>query len=575
MTERLARRRPQPRPSPATDAGPARRAASTTSSRPASGGSSRDNPIVGDVPRHPHRGPPARRRRRATPVLAELAAEQGPPRGDRGARPGRRCRRRARFERDLEIHNVRRAIFDTEVLRIWERRSTALDTSATRLFLLFARDFAPLAGAPRRRSPAGSRPSRRTSTQARTRADRARRSGSWQELEIETAARPARRSSTRSSTAGRRPARGRAAAPATRGRRRPEAAIEDYADWLEAIARRRRPTTGRSAASATTQLVALRAFDGLDADAILAIGEEQLASNKAARIAAAPRDRPDRRRGRGRRAHQGGPPGDVRGGARRLPRRDGPGAPAPHRPRHRRRSRPTSGSRSSRRPSTCATSSRSRPTSRRRSSTRTRRASTSSRRRSTTTRTRCASTTSARSATPASTRPTRATTSSWRSPRATRSLTRLLADAPEFVEGWGMYCEQMMREQGFDDGPELPPGACTPTRSGGPAGSSSTSGCTAASSASTRRPTSSSSTRASSDPNARAEVHRYTYTPTYQLSYLLGKVLLLGLRADEQRRLGDGVLAARLPRHAARQRLAADQLPPAGAPGAAARPTGP
>ena len=40
-------------------------------------------------------------------------------------------------------------------------------------------------------------------------------------------------------------------------------------------------------------------------------------------------------------------------------------------------------------------------------------------------------------------------------------------------------------------------------------------------------------------PNARAEVHRYTYTPTYQMSYLLGKVMLLGLRSDEQRRLGD------------------------------------
>ncbi len=39
--------------------------------------------------------------------------------------------------------------------------------------------------------------------------------------------------------------------------------------------------------------------------------------------------------------------------------------------------------------------------------------------------------------------------------------------------------------------------------------------------------------------NAQAEVFRYTYTPTYQLSYLLGKVLLLALRADEQRRLGD------------------------------------
>jgi uncharacterized protein (DUF885 family) len=39
-------------------------------------------------------------------------------------------------------------------------------------------------------------------------------------------------------------------------------------------------------------------------------------------------------------------------------------------------------------------------------------------------------------------------------------------------------------------------------------------------------------------PNARAEVHWYTYRPTYPLSYLLGRTLLLGLRADEQRRLG-------------------------------------
>jgi len=38
--------------------------------------------------------------------------------------------------------------------------------------------------------------------------------------------------------------------------------------------------------------------------------------------------------------------------------------------------------------------------------------------------------------------------------------------------------------------------------------------------------------------NARAEVRRYTYTPGYQLSYLLGKVLILGLREEERRRLG-------------------------------------
>ena len=39
--------------------------------------------------------------------------------------------------------------------------------------------------------------------------------------------------------------------------------------------------------------------------------------------------------------------------------------------------------------------------------------------------------------------------------------------------------------------------------------------------------------------NARAEVQWYTYRPTYPLSYLLGRTLLLELRADEQRRLGD------------------------------------
>jgi uncharacterized protein (DUF885 family) len=40
-------------------------------------------------------------------------------------------------------------------------------------------------------------------------------------------------------------------------------------------------------------------------------------------------------------------------------------------------------------------------------------------------------------------------------------------------------------------------------------------------------------------PVARAEVQRDTTDPGYNLSYLLGKVLLLRLRADEQARLGE------------------------------------
>ena len=39
--------------------------------------------------------------------------------------------------------------------------------------------------------------------------------------------------------------------------------------------------------------------------------------------------------------------------------------------------------------------------------------------------------------------------------------------------------------------------------------------------------------------NAAAEVGWYTYRPTYPLSYLLGRTLLLTLRSDEQARLGD------------------------------------
>ena len=33
------------------------------------------------------------------------------------------------------------------------------------------------------------------------------------------------------------------------------------------------------------------------------------------------------------------------------------------------------------------------------------------------------------------------------------TLSRLLVDAPEFVEGWGMYSELLLREHGFDATP--------------------------------------------------------------------------------------------------------------------------
>ena len=101
-----------------------------------------------------------------------------------------------------------------------------------------------------------------------------------------------------------------------------------------------------------------------------------------------------------------------------------------------------------------------------------------------------------------------------------------------------MYSEQMMREQGFDDGPIFRLTMYTDAiwravriildvrMHRGEIGVDEA----------TRFMVEQTSFE---EANARAEVNRYTYTPSYQLSYLLGKVLLLQLRTDEQRRLGD------------------------------------
>ena len=63
--------------------------------------------------------------------------------------------------------------------------------------------------------------------------------------------------------------------------------------------------------------------------------------------------------------------------------------------------------------------------------------------------------------------------------------------------------------------------------------------------------------------SARREAERGTFDPTY-LVYTVGKLMLLKLRQDYKAAAGQGVLAAHVPRHAARQRhravLAAPQL---------------
>ncbi len=439
----------------------------------------------------------------------------------------------ASFERDLEMHNVRRSIFDTEVLRIWERRSTALDGVGDAIFLLFARDHAPL---PDRLMAIGSRlealpkyldehRTRATGPQVRL----------WQNLELETARDLPSFFDEIVAAAG-------TDLPATDARRIERAAaaarraIDDYSAWLRTSLAEGRDdwAIGREVYD---ELVGLRAFDGLDTDAILEIGHQQLAVNLVARAEAASQidpaadelavidriksDHPaefeealDAYRVAMVRARQHlidhrivTVPDDDRLEVIATPEylrnvipfaayfetpkfdvdpvgiyivtpavNDDPNAMREH-------------------------------------------------------NFSAISNTSIHEAYPGH---------HLQLSVATRhpSLTRLLTGAPEFVEGWGMYCEQMMREQGFDDAPGFRLGMATDAiwracriildirmhR-----GEIDVDEATAFLVEQTKF----------EEANARAEINRYTYTPTYAMSYMLGKVLLLELRADERRRLGD------------------------------------
>ena len=375
MTDRQPDRRPSPlpRPSAAATPGPPT-SASTTPSRRASGGSSRDEPLLGTWLGHPRRGRPPAATRAATRCSGRSTTSgRTSPRSRRSTRPS--CRPTARFERDLELHNVRRELFDLDVLRLWERRSFALDTVGDSLFLLFARDHAPLAERldadlrpaggrarlPRGVEDPGDRPAGPPLAGARDRggaatcpasSPRSSRPGpaSWH--------RPRRRRLERAVAIGARP-RSRPTPSGCAGR-----SPDGTDDW----------PIGRERYDA---LVGHRAFDGLDADQILELGWQKLAEEQAARVAAAREVDPDADEPTVLARIKADGPRRLRGGARGVPRRRCCAPARTSSSTTSSRSRTTSGSTSSRRRSTCATSCPSRRTSRRRRSTRTRRASTS------------------------------------------------------------------------------------------------------------------------------------------------------------------------------------------------------
>jgi uncharacterized protein (DUF885 family) len=488
----------------------------------------RDNPIVGTflgIHTEDHRLGDGSR----DALLAELAAEKAHL-ADVEALDPAALSESARFERDLEIHNLRRTIFDSEVIRIWERRSLALDTVGDALFLIFAQDYAPL---PERLDAIAARlesvPAYLEESRTRAVVPQVRM---WQQLEIESAADlPSFLDEIIAAGSALPDAERRRLTKASDSAR---AALGGYLDWLRgslaggtddwALGRER-----------YDQLVSLRAFDGLDADAILGIGQEQLASNRALRAAAAREIDPDADEATVVDRIKNDHPAtfeealdayrDVMVRSRRhLVEKGIVTVPDDERidviptPEYLRNVIPFaayfSPPKFDPKPKgiyIVTPSVGNDPNAMREHNY------------------SSISNTSIHEAYPGH---------HLQLAVANRhpSLTRLLADAPEFVEGWGMYSEQLMREQAFDDAPNFRLALYTDAIWRAARiildvrmhrGELSVEEATAFLVAQT----------SFEGANARAEVNRYTYTPTYQLSYLLGKVLLLQLRADEQERL--------------------------------------
>ncbi len=438
----------------------------------------------------------------------------------------------ARFERDLELHNVRLNVFEADVVRRWERRATAAGDLGDAVFLLFARGAAPLAERLERITD------RLEAAPAYLTASRTRAQGAqvalWQQVDARYAADlPSLLAEVRVAAGPVLEERGltrldRAIAAAS-------AALEDHGAWL--VETLERATDDWPLGTERyDELVRLRAFGDLDADAILEIGHEQLRLNLEARRAAARELDPDadlttvidRLKHDHPATFEEALDGyrDVMARSRAwLIEHDLATVPDDEvievieTPEYLRSVMPFAAYFS---PARFDADQR-----------------------------------GLYIVTPAvDDDPNAMLEHYWASISNTSiheaypghhlqlavaakhpSLTRMLTDAPEFVEGWGMYSEQMMREQGFDAGPAFRTAMYTDAvwracriildvrmHRGELTPDEATDFLVEHTSFETA--------------NARAEIRRYTYTPGYQLSYLLGKVLILGMREEEQRRRG-------------------------------------
>ena len=124
------------------------------------------------------------------------------------------------------------------------------------------------------------------------------------------------------------------------------------------------------------------------------------------------------------------------------------------------------------------------------------------------------------------------------------SLVRLFSGAAEYAEGWAFYCERMMKEAGFDDTPKgwyivHTDAIWRATRI--ILDVSLHRGLIGFDEAVDRLVAETGFER----PAALAEVKRYTSTPTYQLSYLFGRHMIERLKADVAARDGHDFSAKR------------------------------
>lgn len=441
---------------------------------------------------------------------------------------------RARFERDVALHGARLRHYDDEVVRGWERRASASHEIGDALFLLLARDFAPLD----ERLDSMTQRLEAVPTALRQARDRL---GShpvrfWNELEVGAAADlPTLVHEIVTAARERWPAgsprlvRLETAARATRD------AVFDYTAWIESTLDR---ADGEFALGreAFDELLELRAFDGLDADDILAIGWQQLDELHRARAEAGRAIDPSLSETEAvDRVKADGPPDfeaaltgyrDAMLRARSfieahdlatLPTNDA--IEVMPTPKHMRSLiplaayfEPAAFDRPLRGVYIVTPSVDGDPGAMREHN--------------------WASivNTSVHEAYPGH-------HLQFSAALASPTPARLLIEAPEFHEGWGMYCEQMMLEAGFED---------TPARRVIVATDAIWRACRIILDIGLHR--GQIGVEEAIDflvehtrferPVAQAEIHRYTQTPGYNLSYLLGKVLLLRLRAAEQERLG-------------------------------------